>query len=208
MGLTMLRLLLLPVFLWLLLIDHGEAHPHPHRWYAVGVFAIMAITDKLDGYLARRLNQSSKLGAILDPLADKLLIAISVILLSFDWVAHPAYRIPLIVVGFVYGKDLLTAIGAVAMLSSPRRQKLTIQARPLGKISTLLQLTLVIVTLIAPDLEIFGPFFPYYLLLGLWMAVCGVAVGAVWDYAMVGWRSYIAAEDSFSGELPPAGGEK
>src|SRR4051794_41724611 len=59
MGLTMLRLLLLPVFLWLIL---ATARPGPGprrlRWVAVGVFAVMALTDKLDGYLARRLNQT------------------------------------------------------------------------------------------------------------------------------------------------------
>src|SRR5437764_514187 len=80
MGLTMLRLLLLPLFLYLLLVDSRQPLPHVHRWWAVAVFAVMAITDKLDGYLARRLNQTSKLGAMLDPVADKLLIASSVVL--------------------------------------------------------------------------------------------------------------------------------
>src|SRR5262245_24354338 len=97
MGLTMLRLMLLPVFLFILL--HGAnpkvpVNPQRLRWLAIGVFGIMAITDKLDGYLARRLNQTSKIGTILDPIADKLLIACSVILLSFDWVAPQGYAIP------------------------------------------------------------------------------------------------------------------
>src|SRR6476661_4697035 len=96
MGLTMLRLLLLPVFLWIMLIDAGPVvAARPHRWWAMGIFAVMAVTDKLDGYLARRLNQTSKLGTVLDPVADKLLIASSVVLLSFDWAAGPAYRIPM-----------------------------------------------------------------------------------------------------------------
>src|SRR5437763_3870155 len=84
MGLTTLRLLLLPFFLYLLLMDTGKPFPHPHRFHALAVFAIMAATDKLDGYLARKLNQSTHLGAILDPLADKLLVASAVGLLSFD----------------------------------------------------------------------------------------------------------------------------
>src|SRR5579862_286732 len=90
MGLTMLRLLLLPLFLWLLLAGHGRA-TRAYRWSAIGVFGVMAITDKLDGYLARKLNQSSKIGAILDPVADKLLIACSVLLLSFDWLAPQGF---------------------------------------------------------------------------------------------------------------------
>src|ERR1041385_2919869 len=81
MGLTMLRLLLLPVFLYLLLFEPNKP-AHAHRWWAVGVFAIMAATDKLDGYLARKLNQTSKIGTILDPVADKLLVASSVVLRS------------------------------------------------------------------------------------------------------------------------------
>ena len=95
MGLTMLRLLLLPVFLWVMLIDAGPVERlRPHRWWAMGIFALMAITDKLDGYLARRLNQTSHLGTILDPLADKLLIACSTILLSFSSIAAAGYKIP------------------------------------------------------------------------------------------------------------------
>src|SRR4051794_2902569 len=102
MGLTMLRLLLLPVFLWVMLADVN--HPdHSSRWFAVAIFAIMAATDKLDGYLARKLNQTSKIGAILDPVADKLLIACSIILLSFSWVAPSGFEIPRYVVAAVYG---------------------------------------------------------------------------------------------------------
>src|SRR5687767_14715008 len=90
MGLTMLRLLLLPVFLWVMLLD-ARTDAHQLRWLAVGIFGFMAATDKLDGYLARKLNQTSKIGTILDPVADKLLIACSVILLSFEWVAPPGF---------------------------------------------------------------------------------------------------------------------
>src|SRR5438270_7628037 len=111
MGLTMLRMLLLPVFLWVLLADAGAAHgARPHRWWAMGIFAVMAITDKLDGYLARRLGQTSHLGTILDPVADKLLISCSTILLSFEWVASPGYRIPIFVVVAIYAKDLVVAV--------------------------------------------------------------------------------------------------
>src|SRR2546423_5942646 len=96
MGLTMLRLLLLPVFLWIMLIDAGPVHAErPHRWWAMGIFAVMAITDKLDGYLARRLNQTSHLGTILHPLADKLLISCSTILLGSASVASAGYKFPL-----------------------------------------------------------------------------------------------------------------
>jgi CDP-diacylglycerol--glycerol-3-phosphate 3-phosphatidyltransferase len=191
MGLTMLRLLLLPVFLWLLLIDADQQHPHPHRWWAVAVFAIMAITDKLDGYLARRLNQTSTLGALLDPVADKLLIACSVILLSFEWVAGPDFRIPLLVVGFIYGKDVLVAMGTLVVISLVGR--IRISARWLGKASTFLQLTLVIATLIAPDLERLAEWLPRVLLAALWVVVSLLAVASCVDYVLVGIRRVSAA---------------
>lgn len=70
--LSILRLCLLPVFLWLVLVPEADGT-------AVVVLMFMGISDYLDGYLARRLNQTSKLGAILDPIADRLYILATVI---------------------------------------------------------------------------------------------------------------------------------
>src|SRR4051812_33610981 len=150
MGLTMLRLLLLPVFLWLILEEPGTAAAGglPLRWAAVGVFAVMALTDKLDGYLARRLNQVSRLGTILDPVADKLLVASSVVLLSFPLIASEPYRIPLPVVVIIYGGYVVVALGTLALLVAIGR--VSIKPRPLGKLNTVLQLALVMLTLVAP----------------------------------------------------------
>ena len=189
MGLTMLRLLLLPVFLWLLLSDAGpgtEGVPRAHRWWAVGIFGVMAATDKLDGYLARKLNQISKLGTILDPVADKLLIASSIVLLSFDWVASHGYAIPWYVVAAVYGKDLVVVLGALALLYLVG--KVSVRPRPLGKWSTALQLSLVILTLIAPDLD---AWFPRYGRGGMWvlgLIVTALAVVSCADYFLIGLR--------------------
>ena len=169
MGLTMLRLLLLPVFLWLLLASGGdEADAWTFRWWAVGVYAVMALTDKLDGYLARRLNQVSRLGTILDPVADKLLVASSVVLLSFGWVATRPYRIPLAVVTVIYGGYVFVAGGTLALLV--RIGKVSIFPRPLGKANTVLQLALVMLTLIAPVLPA-DPARIRPLLVALWWVV-------------------------------------
>ena len=189
MGLTMLRLLLLPVFLWLVLADSGE-HPaggRPMRWWAVCVFGVMALTDKLDGYLARRLNQTSRLGTILDPLADKLLVASSVVLLSFDWVATEPYAIPFAVVAIIYGGYVVVALGTLALLV--RIGRVSIAPRPLGKANTVLQLALVLLTLVAPELHgRMGWVRP--LLVGLWWVVPAVAVATCLDYVMLGTRQY------------------
>jgi CDP-diacylglycerol--glycerol-3-phosphate 3-phosphatidyltransferase len=187
MGLTMLRMLLLPVFLWVLLYDAGPAgEPRRHRWWAMGIFAVMAVTDKLDGYLARRLNQTSQLGTLLDPVADKLLIACSTILLSFPWVASPGYRIPIPVVAAIYLKDVIVVVGSIALMA--KVGKVTVRARFMGKLSTFLQLGLVIATLIGPDIEGFHKGLAGSLLRSLWWMVAGVAAVACLDYIRQGIR--------------------
>jgi cardiolipin synthase len=65
--LSVLRLLGVPVFLWLLLGPHAD-------WWALAILALSGFTDWADGVLARRLNQQSSLGALLDPAADRLYI--------------------------------------------------------------------------------------------------------------------------------------
>jgi cardiolipin synthase len=71
-ALSALRLALLPVFLWLVLGPEADE-------LAVGVLVLIGLSDYLDGYLARRLNQASRLGAILDPVADRLYILAAVV---------------------------------------------------------------------------------------------------------------------------------
>jgi CDP-diacylglycerol--glycerol-3-phosphate 3-phosphatidyltransferase len=194
MGLTLLRLVLLPVFLWVMLLGAGHKEPGPsrYRWWALSIFAVMAATDKLDGYLARRLNQISKLGTILDPVADKLLIASSVVLLSFDWAAGPAYRIPLPVVATIYGKDLVVALGTVALLATVGR--VSVSARWLGKGATFFQLLLVILTLLAPDLDRMKPGAAPMVLRGLWWTVAGVSVTSAVDYVTMGLKQLHAGK--------------
>lgn len=74
--LTYLRILLIPVFVGIFYI------PAPWAKFACAlVFAVAALTDWFDGYLARRLGQTSPLGAFLDPVADKLMVAVALVLL-------------------------------------------------------------------------------------------------------------------------------
>ena len=77
--LTLLRVLLIPVMVVVYLLDVQWSH-----LVATVIFVIAAITDWLDGYLARRLEQSSKFGAFLDPVADKLIVAVALVLLATD----------------------------------------------------------------------------------------------------------------------------
>ena len=88
--LTMLRILLVPVFAVLAVYYarsfEGAEGNEAYRWWAVTVFMAAALTDCVDGFLARRFDQQTKLGAVLDPIADKLLVLPAVITLSiFPW---------------------------------------------------------------------------------------------------------------------------
>jgi len=84
---TILRILLIPFFV-VELIYYVRSGNETHRLAALLSFAIAAILDGVDGYIARRYHQISELGKILDPLADKLLLVSGVVLLSLDNAPH------------------------------------------------------------------------------------------------------------------------
>ena len=79
--LTWFRILMIPVVVGVFYLPGGWLSPHERNLIACVVFAAAAITDVLDGYLARRLNQMSAFGAFLDPVADKLMVAAALIVL-------------------------------------------------------------------------------------------------------------------------------
>ena len=87
--LTLLRIALIPIFVVVFYLPYEGM-----RAAAALIFSIAAVTDWLDGYLARRLNQASALGAFLDPVADKLMVAMALVLLvqadPTPWLAIPA----------------------------------------------------------------------------------------------------------------------
>ncbi len=79
--LTLLRIILVPIFIALLLSRFKGAYPWVSQYLALGVFILAAITDGLDGYIARRQGETTRLGKLLDPLADKILISAALIAL-------------------------------------------------------------------------------------------------------------------------------
>ena len=98
--LSILRICLVPVFIITYFSDSNDI-----KINAVIIFAIAAFTDFLDGYIARRFEASSKLGLILDPLGDKLMIVAILMCLTIDGI------IPFWAVIIVFLKELLMAIG-------------------------------------------------------------------------------------------------
>ena len=101
--LTIIRMLLIPVFV--VLFFRGE------KIAALCVFCAASLTDMLDGYLARKLNQITDFGKLFDPLADKLMVLTAMVCQTF-W-----GPLPLIAVIIVAAKELLMVLGGVFMLS-------------------------------------------------------------------------------------------
>lgn len=204
MGLTYLRLLLLPVFLYLLLLDAGP-EGLGYRHAALVVFGVMAVTDKLDGFLARRLGQQSRLGALLDPVADKLLISISLVLLSFRWCAPAGFAVPSWVVAVVYGKDALVVVGVFLLLR--KFGTVAIRPRRAGKVSLALQMVLVLAVLAGPDLSslfgggAFGTRAAREAVVWLGRVTAGCTVAAAVDYALLYAR--LVRTPLSAGRVPP-----
>jgi CDP-diacylglycerol---glycerol-3-phosphate 3-phosphatidyltransferase len=123
--LTFLRILLIPVVLWLI----GQATPRANFWAAI-VYGITAITDFLDGWLARRQGLISVLGKFLDPLADKLLVmAVLVFMVELG-------RVPSWAVIVIIARELsITSLRVIAM-----SEGVVIAAGQGGKDKTALQM--------------------------------------------------------------------
>jgi cardiolipin synthase len=123
-ALSVLRLLGVPLFLWLLL------GPEADGW-ALAVLMISGFTDWLDGKLARWLNQGSRLGALLDPAADRLYIVAALIALALRGI------VPTWLVAILLGRELVLG---VALLVLRRYGYPPLQVHYLGKAATLLLL--------------------------------------------------------------------
>ena len=107
--LSAFRILLVPIFLWSVL--------NGRPWEAFLIFFLAGLTDLLDGFTARIWHQRSKLGTILDPAGDKLLMAASYVVLTLPHVAG-LNHIPLWLTVIVFARDLLIVTGAfIAFLS-------------------------------------------------------------------------------------------
>jgi CDP-diacylglycerol---glycerol-3-phosphate 3-phosphatidyltransferase len=137
-SITIVRILLVPVFLVLLL--GGLPQPYGDL-AAAAVFILAAATDKLDGYVARRSKQVTTLGQFLDPLADKLLIAAALIaLVAQDRVA--AWVATVIIV-----REIAVSVLRIIGVS----QGVSIPADKYGKLKTVLQIVYVVYVLVPTE---------------------------------------------------------
>lgn len=131
--LTMLRVVMIPVVLWLVY----DGRPQMNFWAAI-VYALAAVTDALDGWLARRQNLISVLGKFLDPLADKLIVMATLVTLA-DMARVPAW----VVVVIVARELTITSLRTIAM-----SEGVVIAAGQGGKEKTALQMVAILLLIV------------------------------------------------------------
>src|SRR3982750_3235619 len=139
-ALTWLRIVLIPVFVGVYYVSDYWLSPVMHNWVGMGVFALAAITDWFDGYLARRWGQTSSFGAFPDPVADKLMVAAALILLVQLGRAEAYLAI------IIIGREI--AISALREWMAPIGKTKNVAVAFVGKVKTAAQMTAIIALLL------------------------------------------------------------
>ena len=173
---TILRILLIVPFVSCMLkindASLSEAARDAMRYVSIFIFLVMVASDVVDGYLARRKGQITRLGSFLDPTADKLLMICACLLLASQRAGVEDFLLPPTVVVLIIGKDLFLLIGFVIVYF------ITLQVRiipaQIGKVATCLQSSMVT-----------------WFLRVLWWSAAGTAILATLIYIRTGSR-YIA----------------
>jgi CDP-diacylglycerol--glycerol-3-phosphate 3-phosphatidyltransferase len=129
-AITLLRLALIPVFIALLLLYQPDTGHEGLRIAAFVVFIVAAVSDGIDGYVARNFNQRTRLGAVLDPTADKLLTNLSFVFLA----ALPAFHVPMWLPVIVLARDITIATGSYML--NRFMGPLKVRPRIMGKAAT------------------------------------------------------------------------
>lgn len=171
--LTILRIAMIPVFVVVYLM--------PGPWTqitAAALFALAAATDWLDGYLARRLGQTTRFGAFLDPIADKLIVVTAVVLLTAD---HRSiyFTLPALV---IVGRELV--ITALREWMAAMNERGVIKVTPLAKFKTGVQLAALIVLLAFPPTS---PLALVVLGYGLLYLAAGLTLISMISYLRMAW---------------------
>ncbi len=178
---TICRLILIPVFVLMFYI--------PGYWSAVCtalIFMVAALTDMLDGYLARRLQQTSRFGAFLDPVADKLIVGTALVLLvalhSSPWMTLPAL--------VIISREI--SVSALREWMAEVGQRATVAVGMIGKLKTVLQMGAIFILLLDK------PYYLHAVELGessqlLWLgyiflyAATFLTLWSMWQYLKAAW---------------------
>jgi len=170
---TITRIMMIPVFVMMALyygrsVQHGSPQEW-QRWTAIAIFVLAAASDGIDGYIARRYNQKSRLGVVLDPLADKGLLLSGIITLSFsNW----GYEFPVWFPVLIVARDVVILAGTLSLhfLNG------SVRVRPswTGKTATALQMVAIALCMLQWN------WFQKTLAIGRWKLDFGSLDLAVW----------------------------
>ena len=183
--LTLTRIAAIPLLMWILGTPRFSGEQTGEREIlASAVFIIASLTDGIDGYLARRRGQITTMGMLLDPLADKLLIAAAFItLVQFNPALVPAWMAVVII-----GREFLVS----GLRSIAASEGFTIQASELGKFKMLVQIIAVVAVILARrwhDWPVYGIYvFPIHWVAwtAIWFMVL-LSLASALDYFVAFW---------------------
>ena len=178
MILTLLRIALIPVLVLFFYL--------PYAWAPLAtaaVFILAAITDWLDGHMARRMDLMSDFGAFLDPVADKLMVATALVLMVH--LPPPIYFPPIVLTlsaAVIIGREI--AISALREWMSEMGERGTVKVGVLGKFKTILQMTAI--SLLLYRHELFG--LPVVLIGELLLYIAAaLTLWSMWEYLRAAW---------------------
>lgn len=164
---TLVRFFLIPLFAYFF-ISYSSVPPternEAFRLTGAAVFLFAAISDWVDGWIARRFNQKSQLGSILDPLADKGLLLTALILLSWNQVSHE-WRLPLWFPILIISRDIMVLIACAVLYLL--LGKLEIKPNWFGKAATALQMITLLAAMLRPSIMLSHGVIPFIWLVSL-----------------------------------------
>ncbi|MFO1415625.1 MAG: CDP-diacylglycerol--glycerol-3-phosphate 3-phosphatidyltransferase [Burkholderiales bacterium] len=196
-ALTWLRIIMIPVFVAVYYLPDAWLMPVAKNWTAMALFAAAAITDWLDGYLARRWGETSAFGAFLDPVADKLMVAAALILLVQLGRAEAYLAI------IIIGREI--AISALREWMAQLGKTKNVAVAFIGKVKTAAQMTAIIALLLWEPLI---PGIPTPLLgtVALWVAAV-LTLWSMFHYLRLA-APHLRGEHAAADVAPPALGTK
>lgn len=137
--LTYLRILLIPIFILFYYLPNTWSY-----WVTTGIFVFACLTDWLDGYLARKLKQESRFGAFLDPVADKLIVVVALVLLVQSY-GTAILSIPALI---IISREIV--ISALREVMAECGKSAEVAVVYLGKVKTFIQMAAIAVLLSQP----------------------------------------------------------
>lgn len=137
--LTWLRIIMIPIFVGIFYFSNYLLSPHQQNLIAASIFALAALTDALDGYLARVLKQTSAFGAFLDPVADKLMVAAALIVLV------ELGRVNALIALIIIGREI--TISALREWMARIGEARSVAVSLLGKVKTVSQMAAILLLL-------------------------------------------------------------